>query len=66
MTDIYKILAEIRDTDYFVHEEFRIQYQEENLKIVPEFWRPGPGHLIKKGHLTDAPLHFKPILGIGP
>jgi hypothetical protein len=41
MTDIYKILAEIRDTDYFVHEEFRIQYQEENLKIVSEFWIPG-------------------------
>jgi len=56
----------MRDTDYFVHEEFRIQYQAENLKIVSEFWIPGSGHLIKKGHPTDAPLHFKPILGIGP
>jgi hypothetical protein len=56
----------MRDTDYFVHDEFRIQYQEENLKIVSEFWILGPGHLIKKGHPTDAPLHFKHILGIGP
>jgi len=66
MTDIYKYSrkSEIRIISSMRNSEYSIK--EENLKIVSEIWRPGPGHLIKKGHLADAPLHFKPILGIGP